>query len=460
MALWSGRFSKDTDAAMARFSESVSYDWRLYEQDIAGSVAHADMLAAAGIISADDARKIVTGLEEIGQEIRSGEFTFKPALEDVHMNIESALIERLGPVGARLHTGRSRNDQVNTDERLWLRKECGILQEHVSELQKALVFLGDANRSAIMPGFTHLQHAQPVLFAHHLLAYVEMFERDKGRLADAVKRFNVSPLGSGALAGSTLPLNREWVAEKLGFDGVTQNSMDAVGDRDFVAEVLAALAITAVHCSRLAEDCVLWMSQEFNFVVFDDAFCTGSSLMPQKKNPDAAELTRGKTGRVIGALMGILTTMKGLPLTYNRDLQEDKEGLFDAVDTVKLVLSILAPMTGTARVNADAMLKAASDPALMATDLAEWLVRRGVPFREAHHQVGAFVGDCERHGRALNEATLEQMRETIPLAEPDCLTLFNPEKSVAGREITGATGPEQVGRQLDRWIKLFETGCS
>lgn len=459
MALWGGRFSKDTDAVMARFSESVSYDWRLYEQDITGSVAHANMLAAAGIITVSDARSIVTGLEEIREEIRSGTFAFNEALEDVHMNIESALIERLGAVGARLHTGRSRNDQVNTDERLWLREECETLQDHVSELQKALVFLGDANRSAILPGFTHLQHAQPVLFAHHLLAYVEMFERDKGRLGDAVKRFNVSPLGAGALAGSTLPLNRELVAKKLGFNGVTQNSMDAVGDRDFIAEVLAALAITAVHCSRLAEDCVLWMSQEFNFVVFDDAFCTGSSLMPQKKNPDAAELTRGKTGRVIGSLMGILTTMKGLPLTYNRDLQEDKEGLFDAVDTVKLVLSILAPMMATATVNTEKMLKAASDPALMATDLAEWLVCQGVPFRDAHHQVGAFVSDCEKNDRALNEATLEQMRETIPLAEPACLTLFSPEKSVAGREITGATGPEQVARQLDRWIKIFETGC-
>ena len=458
MTLWGGRFSKDTDAAMTRFSESVSYDWRLYDQDITGSMAHAEMLATAGIISGDDAQSIVSALAGIREEIQSGAFSFNESLEDVHMNIESALIDRLGPVGARLHTGRSRNDQVNTDERLWLRKECESLQNHLSDLQKALVSLGDANRSAILPGFTHLQHAQPVLFAHHLLAYVEMFERDKGRLIDAAKRFNVSPLGSGALAGSTLPLNREWVAERLGFAGVTQNSMDAVGDRDFIAEVLGALAITAVHCSRLAEDCVLWMSQEFKFVMFDDAFCTGSSLMPQKKNPDAAELTRGKTGRVIGSLMGILTTMKGLPLTYNRDLQEDKEGLFDAVDTVKLVLSILAPMMATATVNSETMLAAASDPALMATDLAEWLVCQGVPFRDAHHQVGAFVGDCEQNGRALNEATLEQMRETIPLAESECLTLFNPEKSVAAREITGATGPKQVGRQLDRWIKKLETG--
>lgn len=456
MALWGGRFSKDTDGAMARFSESVSYDWRLYEQDIAGSIAHANMLAKAGIISHEDARSIVKGLTDIRDEIRAGAFTFSEALEDVHMNIESALIERLGDVGARLHTGRSRNDQVNTDERLWLREECQALQDHLAELQLALVSLGDANRSAILPGFTHLQHAQPVLFAHHLLAYVEMFERDKGRFADAARRFNVCPLGAGALAGSTLPLDREWVARQLGFTGVTQNSMDTVGDRDFVAEVLAALAITAVHCSRLAEDCVLWMSQEFSFVVFDDAFCTGSSLMPQKKNPDAAELTRGKTGRVIGSLLGILTTMKGLPLSYNRDLQEDKEGLFDAVDTVKRVLSILAPMMGTATVNREKMLLAASDPALMATDLAEWLVCQGVPFRDAHHQVGAFVGDCEKNGRALNEATLDQMRETIPLAKPECLTLFSPEKSVAAREMTGATGPEHVGRQLDQWIKQFK----
>jgi argininosuccinate lyase len=367
------------------------------------------------------------------------------------MNIESALIERLGPVGARLHSGRSRNDQIATDERLWLRDECECIREAIADLQRALVSLGDGNREVVMPGFTHLQHAQPVLFAHHLLAYVEMLERDRGRLADARKRFDVLPLGAGALAGSTLPLDREDVARRLGFPEVARNSMDAVADRDYLVEVLAALATTAVHCSRLAEDCVLWASAEFAFVTFDDAFCTGSSLMPQKRNPDAAELARGKTGRVIGALVALLTTMKGLPLTYNRDLQEDKEGLFDAVDTVKLVLQVLAPMMATAKVHAGRMAQAASDPALMATDLAEWLVARGVPFRDAHHQVGRFVADCESLGISLAQADLEQMRQSVPSAEAECLELFSPRKSVCARRMVGATAPEQVGKQLQRW---------
>lgn len=460
MALWGGRFDKDTDRKVAAFSESVSYDHRLYRHDIAGSIAHAEMLASAGIISGEDAAAIVGGLAGIREEISAGQFVFRGELEDVHMNIESALIDRLGAVGAWLHTGRSRNDQVATDERLWLRDECAGLRRLIADLQRALVALGDANRAVILPGFTHLQHAQPVLFAHHLLAYVEMFERDKGRLADAARRFNVLPLGSGALAGSSLPLDRQRVAAALGFDGITRNSMDAVADRDYVAEVLAALAILAVHCSRLAEDCILWMSQEFSFVMFDDAFCTGSSLMPQKKNPDVAELTRGKTGRVIGSLVGILTTMKGLPLTYNRDLQEDKEGLFDAVDTMKAVLGVLAPMMATATVRADRMREAASDPKLMATDLAEWLVRKGVPFRDAHHQVGAFVGWCERNGLELDAASLGQMRTCIPLAEPECLELFVPEKSVAGRETAGATGPGEVARQLAYWMEALAERAS
>ncbi len=456
MALWSGRFSQDTDAKVARFSASVHYDQRLFAHDIAGSIAHAEMLGEAGIIAEADAAAIVAGLRDIEAEIVAGRFEFKSELEDVHMNIEAALIARLGSVGARLHTGRSRNDQIATDERLWLRDEVAILRAAIADLQRSLVELGTANQAVIMPGFTHLQHAQPVLFAHHLLAYVEMLDRDRGRLADATQRFNLLPLGSGALAGSTLPLRRERVAEKLGFAGLTRNSMDAVADRDYIAEVLAALAILAVHCSRLAEDCILWMSPEFAFVVFGDAFCTGSSLMPQKRNPDVAELTRGKTGRVIGSLVGILTTMKGLPLTYNRDLQEDKEGLFDAVDTMKQVLGVLAPMMASARLDGQRMAAAAADPGLMATDLAEWLVRQGLPFRDAHHQVGAFVAYCEKAGIGLDQASVEQMRQTMPLASEACRHLFSPAASVAARDLPGATAPRQVAAQLAFWQQRLD----
>jgi argininosuccinate lyase len=309
-----------------------------------------------------------------------------------------------------------------------------------------------------MPGFTHLQHAQPVLFAHHLLAYVEMFARDIERVRQCRARINILPLGAGALAGSTLPLDRELVARKLGFDGVTRNSMDTVADRDSLVELLADLAIIAMHCSRLAEDVVLWVSPEFGFIELDDAFCTGSSLMPQKKNPDIAELTRGKTGRVYGALISLLTTLKGLPLTYNRDLQEDKEGLFDAIDTVAATLEVFAPMLASATVNAAAMAAAAADPALMATDLAEWLVKQGVPFREAHHQVGSFVGYCHQKGIPLDRASLAEMQESIPKATDECLQLFDPAASVAARDITGGTAPCQVKAQLARWIEQLGLG--
>ncbi|MCF7855170.1 MAG: argininosuccinate lyase [Candidatus Pacebacteria bacterium] len=451
MALWNGRFSRDTDALVAAYTASVDYDKRLYPYDIACSIAHAEMLGEAGIIESADACMIVDELQAIRQEIDEWTFEWRQDLEDVHMNIEATLIERLGDAGARLHTGRSRNDQIATDERLYLRDQVELIQKLLRQTQKALVNLGVAHSTAILPGLTHFQHAQPVLFAHHLLAYVEMFERDVSRLEDCRRRFNVLPLGAGALAGSTLPLNRELVARKLGFDGVTANSMDAVADRDYLVEFLAALALVAMHCSRLAEDTVVWMSQEFGFIELDDAFCTGSSLMPQKKNPDIAELTRGKTGRVYGALMGMLTILKGLPLTYNRDLQEDKEGLFDAIDTVAGTLAVLAPMFATAWIHSDAMEEAASDPALMATDLAEWLVRGGVPFREAHHQVGRFVAWCRERDMALNDATLGQMRETIPAAQPECLDLFSPRKSVAARELYGGTGPDRVDQQLTTW---------
>ena len=451
MALWSGRFSQETDTLVRQFSESISYDRRLYPYDIQGSIAHATMLARQGIIPQADADAIIAGLNAIRADIDAGNFPFATELEDIHMNIEARLTERIGQPGARLHTGRSRNDQIATDERLFLRAEDDLTVALVRDLQRALVRLADQHGDAIMPGFTHLQHAQPVFFGHHLLAYVEMLARDAERLQDARKRINRLPLGAGAIAGSTLPLDREFVAEQLGFESVLRNSMDAVADRDTLVEFLSCLAIIAMHLSRLSEDIILWFSQEFAFIELGDAVTTGSSLMPQKKNPDVAELTRGKTGRVYGHLMALLTTLKGLPLTYNRDLQEDKEGLFDALDTVKLSLATLTAMLGTLRPRRDRMAAAAADPALEATDLAEWLVRQGVPFRDAHHQVGAFVGWCAAHGKELDQATLDEMRQSIPTATEECLGLFRPEASANARDLTGGTALRQVRTQTDFW---------
>ncbi len=451
MPLWDGRFQEGPDALVLRLSESISYDRRLYPFDIQGSMAHAKMLARQGIIPQEDGEKILLGLQQVKEELDRGEFVFHTEMEDIHMNVESRLTQLVGAAGARLHTGRSRNDQIATDERLYLRHVDDQIQGEIRAFQKALHTLAAQNREAIMPGFTHLQHAQPILFAHHLLAYMEMLERDRERLADTRRRINRLPLGAGALAGSTLPLDREFVARELGFEAVLQNSMDAVADRDVSLEFLADLAIVAMHLSRLAEDIILWFSQEFAFVEIGDAFTTGSSLMPQKKNPDMAELTRGKTGRVYAALMGLLTTMKGLPLTYNRDLQEDKEGLFDAVDTVSLVLRTLTAMMATVKLRKERMAQAASDPSLMATDLAEALVRQGVPFREAHHQVGRFVAACQNRGLTLAQADLALMRESIPTATEEFLSLFDPRHSTQARDLLGGTAPAQVEAQLQRW---------
>ena len=451
MALWGARFSQDTHELVGKLTESISFDRRLYAHDVRASVAHVKMLAHTRIIPEADATAVVAELERIGAEIEGGQLELLESLEDIHMNIESRLIERLGDAGARVHTGRSRNDQVATDLRLYLRDEIDATDALLASMQQSLVTTAAANSEAVMPGLTHLQHAQPVLFAHHLLAYVEMLDRDRERLADCRRRTNRSPLGAGALAGSTLPLDREFTASELGFDDVMRNSMDAVADRDFAAELLAALAVLAMHLSRLSEDLIFWQSGEAGFVELADEFCTGSSLMPQKKNPDIAELTRGKCGRVYGALISLLTTMKGLPLCYNRDMQEDKEQLFDAIDTVKTVLAVYAPMMGSLQVNAERMRQAAADPALMATDLAEWLVRQGVPFRQAYERVGKFVGWCREQGVAMDQATLEQMQESIPEAQAECLELFSPEKSVAARDILGGTAPAQVAKQLEFW---------
>lgn len=453
MALWSGRFSANTNKDVAEFTESISFDKRLYKYDIAGSKAHAAMLASCHIIPEKTAKAICVELDSILKKIENSSFKFTTELEDIHMHIESALIKELGDEGARVHTARSRNDQVCLDIRLYLRDEIKSMVSGIKDFQKTLIKKAKANIDAIMPGFTHLQHAQPLLFAHHILAYVEMLERDKARLLDCLKRVNVLPLGAGALAGTTLPINREIVRKILKFDSVSGNSMDSVADRDFACEFLSALAIFAMHISRFSEDLIIWSSQEFGFIELSDAFCTGSSLMPQKKNPDVAEISRGKTARVYGDLMALLTLCKGLPMTYNRDLQEDKEPLFDAIDTVNKILKVFPPMIATMELNRKRMLEAASDPALMATDLAEKLVEKGVPFRKAHHKVGSLVKWCRENKRSLADLSLGEMKISIPEATADFLKLFSPESSVAKREVYGGTGPAQVKKQIALWLK-------
>jgi argininosuccinate lyase len=452
----SGRFAGGPDADVARFTESISFDWRLWRHDILGSMVHATMLQKIGVLTAKERRAIVKGLEAIGLEIKTGKFQWDQAMEDVHMNIEAELTRRT-PAGAKLHTGRSRNDQVSLDVRLWLRDEIAELGGELLALQRALTELGARNAAVIIPGYTHLQRAQPVYLAHHLLAYVEMLERDKQRLADCLERVNVCPLGSGAIAGSTLPLDREMVAKLLGFvdakgkPRVSQNSMDAVSDRDFAVEFCAAAALIAVHLSRLAEDVILWTSSEFNFIKIADAYTTGSSLMPQKKNPDIAELTRGKTGRVIGNLVAVLTLLKGLPMTYNRDLQEDKERLFDSADTVLTSARLMAAMLKHTTVNEKACRAAAVDPALLATDLADYLVRKGKAFRQAHHAVGAAVALAERLGKKLNELTFAELRSVDKAFGADALGVFNLKLAMARRNLTGAPGTWEVQKQLAKW---------
>jgi len=452
----SGRFAGGPAADMARFTESVSFDWRLWRQDIRGSIAHATMLEQAGLLTRRERAAIVRGLAEIGREIAAGRFLWRAELEDVHMNLEAELTRRV-PAGAKLHTGRSRNDQVAVDLRLWLREETAALLEEVRSAQRALVEFGAREAAVIIPGYTHLQRAQPVYLAHHLLAYVEMLERDRQRLAQGLGRINVCPLGSGALAGSTLPLDRELVARLLGFVDargrpcVAQNSMDAVSDRDFAVEFCASAALLAAHLSRLAEDLVLWASSEFNFIRIADAYTSGSSLMPQKRNPDVAELARAKTGRVTGNLVGLLTMLKGLPLSYNRDLQEDKERLFDTVDTVRATVRLCAAMLEHTAVNRQACRAAAQDPALLATDLADYLVGKGLPFREAHHAVGAVVAVAEGLGKPLDQLSLAELQAVEPRFAADALETFDLERAMARRKLTGAPGTGQVRKQLRRW---------
>ncbi|HTL56592.1 MAG TPA: argininosuccinate lyase [Candidatus Limnocylindrales bacterium] len=456
----SGRFSGGPAADVTQFTQSVSFDWRLWRHDILGSKAHAALLCRAGFLSRTELRAILAGLDQIAREIESGKFHWKPELEDVHMNIEAALTQRV-PAGAKLHTGRSRNDQVALDMRLWLRDETRALLREIRSLQRSLQQLAEREREVIVPGYTHLQRAQPIYLAHHLLAYIEMLARDAERLAQGLARLNVCPLGSGALAGTTLPLDRAYAASLLGFVDakdhplLSQNSMDAVSDRDFVVEFCSHAALLGLHLSRLAEDLVVWSSSEFNFIRIADAFTTGSSLMPQKKNPDVAELTRGKSGRLVGNLVALMILLKGLPMTYNRDLQEDKERLFDTVDTIRGTVRICAAMLQNITVNREVCQAAAGDPALLATDLADYLVQKGIPFRHAHHSVGSLVALAERSRVPLNELTLEQLQSVDKKFQGDALQLFNVKKALHRRNLIGAPGNNEIRKQLARWKKLL-----
>jgi len=447
---WSALFSEPMSDLVKRYTSSVFFDKRLWQADIQGSLAHADMLQAQGLISAEDLGSIQKGMAQITSEIESGHFEWKLDLEDVHLNIEARLTQLVGDAGKRLHTGRSRNDQVATDVRLWLRGEIDEIGILLTELQKALVSVAGKNADTILPGFTHLQVAQPVAFGHHLLAYVEMFARDAERFIDLRKRVNRLPLGSAALAGTSYPLDRERVAKSLGFEAVSQNSLDAVSDRDFAIEFTSAASLVMVHVSRLSEELILWMSQSFGFIDLADRFCTGSSIMPQKKNPDVPELARGKTGRVVGHLMGLITLMKGQPLAYNKDNQEDKEPLFDTVDTLKDTLRIFAEMAAGITVKPEAMERAAKKGYATATDLADYLVKKGLPFRDAHEVVAHAVKDAIAAGVDLSELPLATLQTYNPAIEQDVFEVLSLRGSLNARNLLGGTAPEQVRLQVAR----------
>jgi argininosuccinate lyase len=445
--MWKGRFAQDTSSLVQQYGESISYDWRLFPHDIAGSIAHARAQKVAGLLTEEEFSAIEKGLKEILADIEAGRFEFKTSLEDIHMNIEAELTKRIGPAGAKLHTARSRNDQVATDTRLYARQAIDELQAGMATLQSALLSQADKHAATVVPGYTHLQRGQPVTVGHHLLAYVEMLDRDRSRLADCRKRLNVSPLGSGALAGSTINLDRAAIAKELGFDSVSVNSMDAIADRDYIAELLFTISLCGVHLSRLSEDLILWCSAEFGFVTLSDAHTTGSSLMPQKKNPDVCELTRGKTGRLIGNLMNLLVAVKGLPLTYNRDLQEDKPPLFDSVDTLKAILAVNAEMIVAMEIRTERCRAAASDPMLLATDLADWLVKQGVPFRHAHDLVGKAVAESIATGVPLDQLDLSKID---PVYTEDAKSVFSLDRALAARTNPGAPNPENVRAEVEK----------
>jgi len=455
MKLWGGRFGKDTDKRAEEFTSSISFDRRLYREDIAGSIAHARMLGQAGIISSPDADLIVSGLGQIEQEIERGDFPFRLEFEDIHLNIEKRLTEMIGPVAGRLHTARSRNDQIALDEHLFIRAACSRVQAAITSLQAATVEVSKQHKDAIMPGYTHMQRAQPTLFAHHMLAYFFMFERDYSRLLDCAKRASLMPLGAGALAGTTFPIEPRRVAQELGFDRLYDNSMDAVSDRDHVIEFLAALSVAAMHLSRLAEELLLWSTQEFGFVEMDDAYSTGSSIMPQKKNPDVLELIRGKTGRVYGSLITLLTVMKGIPLAYDSDMQEDKEALFDAFDTTCDCLELAAAAVATMKVNTDRMYDAARRDFSTATDIADYLAARGLPFRQAHEVAGRIVRHCIERGKFLHELTAAEYRAFSNLFSDDVFSVISVEASVRRRKSPGGTAPERVEEQLETASRIL-----
>jgi argininosuccinate lyase len=450
---WAGRFTETTSRSVEKFTESISFDSRLWKYDIEGSVAHARMLARQGIITKKDADLIVKGLKDIYKEIAEGRFVFREELEDIHMNIESALSRKIGDAGGRLHTARSRNDQVALDIRLYLRAETLEIIRLLVMLEKKLVEKAGRYTGAIMPGYTHTQRAQPVLLAHHLMAYAQMFERDRQRFRDALGRINILPLGAGAMAGTSLPIDRAYVAKMLGFAGVLENSMDAVSDRDFAIEFLSCGAMLAMHTSRMAEELVLWSSEEYAFIEISDAYTTGSSLMPQKKNPDVAELIRGKTGRVYGNLVNLLTVMKGLPLTYNRDMQEDKEPLFDTVDTVKAVISILTEMFGSIKFKTEEMRSSAGKAYSTATDIAEYLVRRGMPFRKAHEITGRIVRYALDNGKTLKELTLKEYAAYSKVIGNDIYGWLDEARSVRAKNSFGGTSPDRVREQITAFKK-------
>jgi argininosuccinate lyase len=448
-----GRFDEPASETAQIYSESVSIDWRLYPHDIKGSLAHANALAAAGILSKQELGEIKAALTVIEAEIKAGDFRWERAFEDLHMNIEAALTKRAGTAGAKLHTARSRNDQVALDLRLYVKAEATEVCSRLRQLQRALLNLAERFQNTVLPGYTHFQRAQPIVLGHYFLAHIEALDRDQGRILDCARRANVLPLGSGAIAGSTIVLDRQAIARELGFSKLSQNSLDAVGDRDFVAEFLFGLAMIGMHLSRLSEELILWSTAEFGFISFSDKFSTGSSLMPQKKNPDMAELTRGKTGRLYGNLMALLTTLKGLPISYQRDLQEDKPPLFDSVTTVKDALAIFAAMLPELTINSAAMESAAKDPSLLATDLAEYLVKKGMPFREAHEAIGKMVVRALNAKQALNNVSLLEMQEISPLFQEDVLKVFDVRASLAKRTAVGAPSPENVAGQIARWKK-------
>ena len=447
---WAGRFNEPTDAFVEAFTASVGFDQRMYKHDIAGSIAHASMLAKVGVLAEDECKLIIDGLQSIEQTISNGEFNWSTRLEDVHMNIESALTEKIGDVGKKLHTGRSRNDQVATDIRLYLRDEVVLILAELNRLQKALVDLAEQHTDTILPGFTHLQTAQPITFGHHLMAWFEMLMRDQTRLEDGLLRINVLPLGAAALAGTTFPIDREYTAQLLNFDNVSENSLDSVSDRDFAIEFCSAASILIMHLSRFSEELIIWSSAQFDFIELGDSFCTGPSIMPQKKNPDVPELIRGKSGRIFGHLMGMLTLMKGQPLAYNKDNQEDKEPLFDTIDNLKGCLKVFADMVPNINVKKDNMYKAAFKGFSTATDLADYLVRKGVPFRDAHEVVGKAVAFGIEQKKDLSEMTINELQNFSGVIEQDVFDVLTLEGSVAARNHIGGTAPKQVKAAIKR----------